>query len=356
MIDVSKSLPYLSIVICSRNDDHGGNMLQRMQTAFSGLLTQLEKYRIESELILVDWNPPKGKPLLKDVITRPNNLDFCTIRYIVVPSFIHRRYKHHKKLPLHATVAVNTGIRRARGLFILPGVIDLLYSNELMSYIAGKKLNPNIRYRVDRYDVDKNILKYKTIEEQLEFANRNITRIYSHTNKDKQTFHPKLHEWACGDFQLMARRHWLFFRGYREEDILAPYVDGLLSYASYAAGIKELVLNDPMRIYHINHRRDRFDKSGLDKSSLHEKLRSSKLAKWIYRQAKTLILRRRDNATQFINGIPALSYSGYQNICKDMLNGKRQYIFNDEKWGLGKEKLKETVLSRARWDSAADTA
>ena len=58
--------PYLSIVICSRNDNHGGNMLRRMQVSISGLLEQLEKHRIESELILVDWNPPADKPLLKE--------------------------------------------------------------------------------------------------------------------------------------------------------------------------------------------------------------------------------------------------------------------------------------------------
>ena len=60
--------PYLSIVIASRNDEHGGNALPRMQVALNGLLDQLERYRIESELILVDWNPPTDKPWLKDII------------------------------------------------------------------------------------------------------------------------------------------------------------------------------------------------------------------------------------------------------------------------------------------------
>lgn len=41
-----KKNPYLSIVITSRNDDHGGNMLRRMQVSISGLLEQLEKHKI----------------------------------------------------------------------------------------------------------------------------------------------------------------------------------------------------------------------------------------------------------------------------------------------------------------------
>lgn len=77
--------PYLSLVICSRNDNHGGNMLRRMQVSFSGRLEQLEKYRIESELIIVEWNPPAEKPLLKDVIQWPLGLKYCTIRVIEVP-------------------------------------------------------------------------------------------------------------------------------------------------------------------------------------------------------------------------------------------------------------------------------
>ena len=54
--------PYLSIVITSRNDEHGYNALQRMQVSLSGLLEQLEKHKIESELILVDWNRPADRP------------------------------------------------------------------------------------------------------------------------------------------------------------------------------------------------------------------------------------------------------------------------------------------------------
>ena len=62
-----KDNPYLSIVMTSRNDDYGGNALRRMQVSINGRLEQLEKYHIASELILVDWNPPSDKPLLKDV-------------------------------------------------------------------------------------------------------------------------------------------------------------------------------------------------------------------------------------------------------------------------------------------------
>ncbi len=58
MGDLKEKNPYVSIVMASRNDDHGGNMLRRMQVSLSGLLEHLEKYRLVSELSLGGWNPP----------------------------------------------------------------------------------------------------------------------------------------------------------------------------------------------------------------------------------------------------------------------------------------------------------
>ena len=114
MVKGSSQAPYLSVVVCSRNDDHGGSMLRRMQVSLTGLLEQLEKYRIESEFILVDWNSPPDKPPVKDVVAWPRGLRYCTVRVIEAPPSIHRRYRHHENIPMHATVAVNSGIRGAR--------------------------------------------------------------------------------------------------------------------------------------------------------------------------------------------------------------------------------------------------
>ena len=86
-----KENPYLSIVITSRNDDHGGNMMQRRQVSFNGLFEQLERHQIKSEIILVEWNPPADKPRLKDIIKWPSGLKYCTVRIIEVPALIHQR-------------------------------------------------------------------------------------------------------------------------------------------------------------------------------------------------------------------------------------------------------------------------
>jgi len=353
----SKKPPYLSIVITSRNDEHGGNALQRMQVSLSGLLAQLEKHRIESELILVDWNPPADKPLLKDVIKWPDRLRYCTIRTIIVPPSIHQRYEHSDRIPMYAVVAVNCGIRRARGQFILPGVIDLLYPDELMSYIASKSLREDERYRVDRCDVDRNIVHCNTLKEQLDYCRNNIIKINSHLHVGAKNGLPDLHTNACGDFQLMSREYWHLLRGYREADFVAAHVDGLLSYASYAAGVREIVLNAPMRIYHIDHDdkfTDRIEKARLPLENwlsfpfIPARLNNKMIS--LYRMFLVLM---RYKLKSTIYGVPTLDFTEFLKICRDIVDGRRSHIFNDENWGLGEEKLPETLISLAKWDDNA---
>ena len=57
-------VPLLSVVVVSRNDDHGGNLLYRMQMFVSGFLEQAKRYALSSELVIVEWNPPPDRPRL----------------------------------------------------------------------------------------------------------------------------------------------------------------------------------------------------------------------------------------------------------------------------------------------------
>ena len=66
--------PYLSLVVTARNDDHGGNLLGRMQAFVSGWIEQARRYQIPSELIIVEWNPPPARPGLIDALRWPDDL------------------------------------------------------------------------------------------------------------------------------------------------------------------------------------------------------------------------------------------------------------------------------------------
>lgn len=98
---------------------------------------------------------------------------------------------------------MNTGFRRARGKFVLLSLIDLLYPDELMSFIASKRLQTNEVYRADRCDVNRNVLQFDTSGERLNFCRQNILRIHSNFACAGLGL-PELYV-SGGDFQLMPR-------------------------------------------------------------------------------------------------------------------------------------------------------
>jgi hypothetical protein len=169
--------PYLSVVACSRNDDHGGNLLHRMQLFVTGLIEQCRRHQFNAELILVEWNPPGDKPKLIEALSYPVENGRCDVRIIEVPPEIHGRFKHSDRLPLFQMIAKNVGIRRARAPFVLATNIDILFSDEIMKFLGSKTLSRRRMYRVDRYDVQPNVPADASIEQQLEFCRNHIIRI-----------------------------------------------------------------------------------------------------------------------------------------------------------------------------------
>ena len=174
---MAEGQPYLSVVVTARNDDHGGNLLRRVQIFVAGWIAQVRRYGVRSEMIIVEWNPPAGTPKLREALRWPEDFGPCEVRFIEVPPEIHRRYRHAEALPLYQMIAKNVGIRRARGRFILATNIDILFSNELMEFFARELLQPGHMYRIDRYDVMSDVPVDGTIDEQLEYCQRHRLRI-----------------------------------------------------------------------------------------------------------------------------------------------------------------------------------
>jgi len=229
--------------------------------------------------------------------------------------------------------------------------MDVLYSDELLSFISAKELLDDNRYRVDRCDVDRNVVGYSTLPEQLDFCRSNIIRINA---QQPQRGLPQLHTNACGDFQLMSRNYWHLLRGYRESDLAGAWADALLSYASFAAGVREVVLNDQMRIYHIDHDNKWDDRIKKDKLPMENWLSFRIMPSWLNKKLiglyRILLESLGYNQKSSVHGEPVLSYGEYRKMCKDMIAGRRSYIFNDENWGLGQEILEEFVINAAEWD------
>ena len=176
--------PYLSLVVTARNDDHGGNLLGRMQIFVDGWLAQARRYNILSELIVVEWNPPADRPPLTEALRWPVDCGPCEVRFITVPSEVHGRYQHGANLPLYQMIAKNVGIRRARGQFILATNIDILFSDELAEFLGTKQLKTDRMYRIDRYDAMSDVPAGAPIEEQLAYCRSHLIRV----NRREGTF------------------------------------------------------------------------------------------------------------------------------------------------------------------------
>jgi hypothetical protein len=169
--------PYLSVVVTARNDNHGGNLLGRMQVFVSAWINQCKRHNLPAELIIVEWNPPADKPGLAEALRWPEDTRPCEVRIIQVPRETHARYRHGAALPLYQMIAKNVGIRRARGQFILVTNIDVVFSNELVRFLAERKLEKRRIYRIDRHDSESSVPIDGTLDEQLEYLRTHLIRV-----------------------------------------------------------------------------------------------------------------------------------------------------------------------------------
>jgi len=437
-----KMKPYISFVTVARNDDHGGNFLERMQVFISALLQQIKKHNLNAELIIVDWNPPDDKPKLSQVLSLSFSSELfknipCKIRIIEVPSEIHKRFQYFDKIALFQMIGKNVGIRRAHGEYVVATNVDLLYSDDLIKSLASKSLKPEFFYRIDRYDVD-GIPNGDSVQEQLDYCEDNLIRVHrkdgsfstlssggiflskcslslqhfrkyflsnirygnsviqdgfhdvssafsSYNRGVKEIIHfyqknrkhykyssmkmtktvakqagkgiyvvgkltangiyligklavrgiaspvtkitvqlknmifssyPKLHTNGCGDFTVMTKEKWHNLRGYPELEIFSFNIDSIILQMAYEDGLREKILKDPLRMYHMEH------DSG-----------------WTPESSDNLIKRLKDKR------IPFLSFEKFVRLASKMHRRKNPMVSNKEGWGLGSETLPEVCIN-----------
>jgi hypothetical protein len=171
------SLPYISLVVTARNDNHGGNLLGRMQAFVNSWIGQARQHHIPSEMIVVEWNPPQDRLPLAEALHWPLDMGPCQVRFIEVPPEVHRRFAHAEALPLYQMIAKNVGIRRARAPFVLVTNIDILFSSELAQFLGERRLQPGRMYRIDRHDVMSQVPVDAPVEEQLDYCRTHLIRV-----------------------------------------------------------------------------------------------------------------------------------------------------------------------------------
>ncbi len=269
--------PQLTVVATSRNDDHGGNLLARMQLFIDGLAEQAERFRMPVELLLVEWNPPAGKPALRNALRWDESEHFHPA-VITVPHDLHATMPNADRLPIYQMIAKNVGIRRARAPYVLATNIDILLTDELFAFLQSG-LKPNAMYRADRYDVVARLdgpvlptpaecrLLAPIREHRLDglhyrngASNPALRRGFGAADISRLAMGawyrivlPRLHTSGCGDFTLTSREGWSAIRGYPEWPIFSWHIDGIVLYQAYALGLEMVNLQPPMAAVHLEH-------------------------------------------------------------------------------------------------------
>lgn len=340
--------PKLSIIVTSRNDNHGGEMFKRMNIFMKGLLHQTKKFRFPCELIFVEWNPPPDKPLLHEALPKPQPDDYLTVRYIIVPHSIHARYKMGTEIPLFQMIAKNIGIRRAACDFILCSNVDLLFSDGLMTALANNAFDKRSYYRAGRCDVPNKIEADWSVEQMLTFCERNTIK---HLGKDPRYLY--IGEWphlvprnrftmytldfmnylrlkylydevplklrpldasACGDFTMMHRDGWHDIKGYLELDLYSLHIDTFALMMAITKNYKQVIFGKEECTYHIEH------DTGWESMNPIEKIK-------------------------FWEKRPGLAHDFIWEAAKYMLYQKQTYYINDDSWGMPDQAFEEITLT-----------
>jgi len=335
--------PSLSVVATSRNDDHGANLLSRMQLFVDGLAEQAERFGYPVELIVVEWNPPTDHPSLSKALRWEASTHFRP-RIITAPPELHSSYPNGDRIPLFQMIAKNVGIRRAAAPFILATNIDILLSDELFAFF-GDGLRPNAMYRADRRDVTPSFeqqppptpaecralppLRLHGLDRsryQGGSRGRTLTAWPRLSELPRlavgawyRVVLPKLHTSGCGDFTLTSREVWDSIRGYPEWPIFSWHLDGLPLFQAYADGVEMVNLTDPMVAIHLEH---------------------SAGSGWTPEGSQALFSRLD------ARGVPYLTTNQYKKLARRIVVEKaRARPINGPDWGLAFRDLAETTPS-----------
>ena len=169
--------PYLSVVVTSRNDGHGGDPLARLQAFVNTFDAQCRRFGLDAEVVVVEWNPPADRPQLHEIVTPPPDCAF-TLRFIQVPAALHNGLPHAHVLPLFQMIGKNVGSRRSRGEFVVSTNIDIIFSNELVQFFASRALQHGAIYRIDRHDIESEYPGEAGLDEQVAYCASHHLRVH----------------------------------------------------------------------------------------------------------------------------------------------------------------------------------
>jgi hypothetical protein len=356
--DGSSMRPYLTLVTFVRNDDYTNDYLVRVRRAWSFLLSQIEHHRLEAEIVIVEWNPPGGRPLVSDLLECPPDGGYVTVRVVVVDGKFHAGFLGGDQRAVHVHETANVGIRRARGSFVVLKMSDTFYSHGLMDQISRRTLRTDAVYRCDRIDssVDTAELERLSDDDLIErFWHGVITR--NSRLKQPEHWHIRdLHTNASGDFLLLSRNYWHLVGGFPSDDtVLCLDGDSIVMHAVAALGAHEICFPPDCVVF----------------KPWHDHLSNVRISQeWkFWQRALDILLRRTFNHeaglhARILFDFPKRKMRGIDHVLgssieRNFVAQARRWTQGElpalrrDNWGLANQSLPESILCRAGWDDDA---
>jgi len=241
---MTTAAPSVSIVVTARHDNYGGDFRERVAAPLRFNYEQLSERGVPYELILVEWDPIRGRPLLCEMLANElPDVAARLLRPIVVAPEYQAAMTQNLRVPYLEYVAKNVGIRRAAAPFVLVTNADILLGREAVDAIAERRLQPGTMYRAPRYDVklglDPSGLHWPALEEPANHIARPVLT-------------PPLFASAAGDFLLSGVETFHRLRGFNEVYRAARAgIDRNFMVKVQGAGIPIVDIGGP--VYHVNH-------------------------------------------------------------------------------------------------------
>ena len=300
--------PAYTFILTSRNDDHDPG-LRRLKVCLACLFHHMESRGVDSELLLVEWNPPANRPGLADVLPWPTGQQHWTVRAITVSPEVHSQWAGRgRTIPLYVLAARNVGLRRARGQWVLPMNQDCFFTDRLADRLADPSiLRQYAFYRAVRADIPPAVIRPAGGVAKILRQAEQTTDIVMHVPENQR----KAFTNGSGDFMLMHRSAWEQLRGYPERRLYGVFLDAIQVHMALQAGYKQVIWPTSSCIYHVTHEWGWLPNlfAGLDAM-----------------------------------GYPYMSEQAYIRWARSVRNGWSPHIVNGEDWGLGQLALPEREI------------
>ena len=140
----------ISVIICGRNDNYGGNFDERLFSTTDHNLAELRRRQVPFELMFVEWNPLEDRPLLSEAVAAR----YPEARCFVVDGLIHRHVSENRHIQVYEYHAKNAAARRARGSWLLLTNPDNFLGDDVLDFLQAGRFDPLAFYRAGRVQID----------------------------------------------------------------------------------------------------------------------------------------------------------------------------------------------------------